>query len=142
MTPATDDIERVLGANRLLSMPPKRRPQLGGEWDALLSIPNRTRRTLIGAGFLTSTGLKPDVAAECISAGVPGVETTDDAVEWYVRTALVSIAEQRRVRHSVRHHRFAVRQGAVSYFDYRDTVAVLAGFPSLWHYRKAKGWTT
>lgn len=134
------ELDRVLDGNPIQSRP-SRPEHAGGEWDPLLALPRRTRRRLIGAGYLNPNGIPPDVAADYIIARVAGVETVDDALGWYVRTALRAIPERRRHAHRSRHHRHAVRCGAATYYELRNLRAIADGYASLWHYRKAKGWT-
>lgn len=91
---AIDELWRVLGADVVRS---PRREYTGGEWDYLKSLPLATRRRLIGGRYLLADGLAPDVAADIICAAVPECETTCDAMEWYVRTALTAIVQTRKV---------------------------------------------
>lgn len=133
-----DELDRVLMGTTVKSTPSG---PAGGEWDYLLALPRRTRRRLIGAGYLTTYGEQPDVAAELIIAHVAGVENIDDAMAWYVRTALRALAERRRLAHHRRHQRHAALNGRRSYYEHRTALAVAAGHRSLWHYRKSKGWT-
>lgn len=134
-----DELDRVVGAATLLS---PTYADDGGEWDPLRALPTRTRRRLAGAGYLTSYGERPDVFAELIVDRVAGIETVDDALDWYVRTSLRAIDERRRQAHRTRHLRTARQHGAASYYEHRTNVARFEhGFRSLWHYRKAKGWT-
>lgn len=139
MTWAAGELERVLGSDALATW--NRDRQRGGEWDALAAVPLRTRQRLQGAGYLRLHGLLPDVAADVICANVSGVEGVDAAVRWYVRTALEAIAQERRVRHRVRHLRVARESGDATYYARRVRLAREAGHSGLWAYRQARGWS-
>lgn len=108
----------------------------GGEWDALAALPSRTLRVLTGARILTPHGYPPDVAAMLVGAALGRDMTPDDLADWLRRVAAPAIAEARTVRQRQGRHRRAVAAGARSYFDYRDTLAVLDGYASLWHRRR------
>jgi hypothetical protein len=137
---ALAELDRVMGAERVATWNARTR-QPGGEWDTIRALPPRSRRRLVGARWLRRDGLPPDVAATIICDAVGDVRTTCEAMQWYCRTALVAIDEARREAHRDRHARAARRLGARSYYDVRATRAVLAGYPSLWHERVARGWT-
>lgn len=136
-----DELDRVVGFNRLQTMPLRDLVRTAGEWDWRRNIPRKTHRRLAGAGYLTSSGEKPDVLADMIINAVPDVTCTDDAIAWYLRHALKAIGENRRERHHYRHKRFARQQGDVSYYAYRTRIALENGHGSLWHMRKDRGWT-
>ena len=135
---ALDELERVVGAEGLASSPGR---HAGGEWDYILSLPRCTRRRLVGAGYMRRTGMSPDELEALIVPRVSGVETTDEAMAWYVRTCLVAIGERRTLARRRRHHRLARRNGFSTYFEYREFLAAREGHASHWHERKHKGWT-
>lgn len=85
------EIDRVLHGNRLASS--SRRTE-HGEWDWLEHVPRRTVRRLIGGGYFGRRGLSMDEAADMICDRVPGVDTLDAAIEWYIRTALAELDER------------------------------------------------
>lgn len=88
--------------------------------------------------------MAPDQLGDVVRRyGPPGAAQWSDCevVAWYVREALAAIEEGRRASHYDRHLAYAKRQGARTYYDLRDTRAVLDGYPSLWAMRKARGWT-
>lgn len=141
---ALDELARVVGPNRALTMPQRALDGAlrgAGEWDWLRQLAPRQRRQLVGAGWLSSVGERPDVLGDMIAASVAGIDCTCAAMDWYTRMARLAIGEQRRDRHRDRHDRYAAEQGCRSYYHLRDTRAVLDGFDSLWHYRQTKGWT-
>lgn len=132
-----DEIARVMGPNRV------RHPvhgSDGGEWDVLRSLPKSTRRTLTGARYLTPTGMLPDVAAEVICAQTR-CDTTCEAMEWYVETALEAIKERRRLAYDRRTHALAQRQGYRTYHQLRTFQAIEQGYDTYRQMRRAKGWT-
>lgn len=114
----------------------------GGEWDYIRALPIKTRRRLAGAGFMARSAMEPDVFADMIRSHAPGMSGASDAEchAWFVRHALLAIAERRRVHHRDRHHAFAQDEGHPSYYALRDARARSAGHRSLWHLRKARGW--
>lgn len=89
------EIERVLAGNALVSSGARSEH---GEWDWLPHVDRRTIRRLTGAGYFARRGVELDVAADLIIARVPGVETFDDAIEWYVTTALRELDERQAAR--------------------------------------------
>ena len=114
--------------------------QPGGEWDVIRSLPPRVKRTLIGSGYLRPGALQPDVAAELIRDQIPGVQTVDDAIEWYVRTALAAIAESRTDAGRRRRNELARKSGHTTYYAYRSEWTRSRGHQSLWQMRKDRGW--
>lgn len=133
------DVARLgLGDGVVTIRHPSRRSR-GGEWDALAALPARTIRRLTGAGVLTPHGLPPDVAAEWVGARLGRDMTPDELADWLHRVVSPAIHERRTERVRLRRHRYAREQGAVTYFDLRDTRAVLAGFPSFWYQRISRG---
>lgn len=137
MTPFGDRFELVLQAEAHRSAP-GRHP--GGEWDAWFALPRRTRRVLIGARFARRGGLEPDVLADLIVRNHPNLGG-ELPLEWFYRSCLEVLAERRRARHRDRHLRVAVESGHGSYYERRCALAVAAGFPSFWAYRRGK-WST
>lgn len=107
----------------------------GGEWDGLAGLPARTIRVLTGARILTTYGIVPDVAAELVGGALGRTMTPDDLADWLRCVVVPSIEEARRDRKRAARHRLAVSAGARTYFDYRDTLAVIEGYRSLWHKR-------
>lgn len=138
---ALDELERVVGGEALASSPSRRGSQAGGEWDVIYGYPRKTRRRLIGAGFMRVGGMPPDVLADTIRPRVPGCETTDDAMRWYVKTCLVALAERRILAHRYRHLCVARRNGHRTYYAHRTAYARSLGFDSVYDMRKKRGWT-
>ena len=136
---AVHELERVMGPERVATWNARTR-QPGGEWDVIRSLPPRTRRRLTGAGFFSAGGLMPDVAADLIVSGVGGVDTVDDALRWYVRTATEAIRQARRGAEANRRAKQAARLGVGSFYEVRVAQARAAGHRSLWAYRQARGW--
>lgn len=136
MTWALNELDRVMGGDVVASGP----VGPGGEWDAIRGIPLRRRRCLIGALYLTPTGLRPDVAAEIIAQRVAGINSIDDAMEWYVRTALTAVGERRIASRLRRRKRLHLRHGYSSEYDYRNARSIERGYRSLWCERVARGW--
>lgn len=134
------ELERVVDGNRLLYMPARCLGGLGGEWDWLRALSAKQRRRLIGAGWLSRVGERPDVLADAIIREVGGVETLDEALTWYVRHALAAIPEARREAHRRRHDRRARALGFPSYYHLRAATAREHGHGSFWHMRKDRGW--
>lgn len=108
---------------------------VGGEWDSLSALPTRCLRSLTGARVLTPYGMPPDVAAEWVGNGLNREMTADDLADWLRMVVWPGIAEARRSRLRASRHARAVALGARSYYDLRDTYAVLEGYNSLWHKR-------
>jgi len=135
---ALREMERVVGADALASSPSSRHAE--PEWDPILSMPPKVLRRLRGAGFMRRGAMQPDVLAALIIDRVPEVETIDDAMRWYVRTALEAIEERRRERHHARHLRVAKSCGHRTYYEHRSEYARSLGYRSLYDMRKAKGW--
>jgi hypothetical protein len=132
---AQGELDRVLGGSSLLH-PAHGDP--GGEWDALRALDRSTLRRLTGARLLTPHGLRPDVAADIIARNVARIEDVDDAMAWFVRTALDAITERRRAAHHRRHALLARRHGYRTYHQYRTFQSVLRGHDSLWYERCAR----
>jgi hypothetical protein len=63
-----------------------------------------------------------------------------EALEWFYRTALASIREQQYARNVDRHRRVARQSGHPSYYARRVALAQAQECPSLWAYRKHRGW--
>lgn len=93
-----------------------------GEWDTLRHYPLRVRRRLAGAGYLARHGDPPDVFADRLVRVFGESTVGPDPIGWYVRTALVAIRERQRAARYRRHH----------------AVARAHGYPTYWHYRKAR----
>lgn len=135
------ELERVVGFNRLMYLPERALERCpGGEWDWLRGMQRRRRRSLIGAGWLSAVGERPDVLAGLIIAQVGGVETTDEALSWYIRHAVAAIHEARREAHRARHDRRARALGHPSYYYVRKALAIEHGHGSFWHMRRDRGW--
>lgn len=134
---ALGELDRVVGSDRLASSPG---PRNGPEWDGLRLMNQRHLRKLRGAGWMRSGAMQPDQLAELIVPRVAGVESIDAAMEWYVRTCLVAIAEAQIVARRHRHRKLAVRNGHPTYYDYRTAQAKANGYESVWHMRKERGW--
>lgn len=92
------EIDRVLAGNPLRSTGAR---NAHGEWDWVDHIDRRTMRRLTGAGYFARAGLSIDEAADMICARVGGVDTLDDAIAWYVRTALAELDERQADRAGV-----------------------------------------
>lgn len=118
---ARAELDRVLGGDRIRT--PKT-TQTGGESDPFRSHSRRDLRRLTGAGYLVAGGLSHDEAADWITDHVPGIENPDDAIDWYVRTALEAIDEARRDRNAAIYAR-------------RKARAIALGWRSFWHRRKS-----
>lgn len=88
------DVDAVCQGERLASS--ARGP--GGEWDAVRAISRRTRRRLIGAGWLRARGVAPDQLAELLGAYFGRDFTSCEAVDWYVRHSLLQLQADRRAR--------------------------------------------
>lgn len=132
-----DEIERVMGPDRV------RHPihgSDGGEWDTLRALPRYEKRVLTGAGYLTVSGLFPDVAAEIICSQTRADDTCE-AMEWYIRTALEAIKEARRLAYDRRTTALARRHGYGTYHQLRTFQAVQEGFDTYRHKRRERGWT-
>lgn len=110
-----------------------------GEYDELRGFSTRELRRLRGAGFLTPSGVAPDVLAHEVAARYREMGT-DACVRWYVRTALVLLdARQTRANYD-RHARVAKAGGHATYFARRNALAVAEGYRSFWERRVALGW--
>lgn len=110
----------------------------GGEWDALRALPRSTLRTLTGARLLTPTGLEPDVATTLVIAPKLGLEDVCSAMAWYAGMALMVVGERRQEAYRRRHQRLAARHGHRTYFAYRNSLSVEAGWRSYWAERKVR----
>lgn len=135
---ALSELDRVVGPEALASSPG---PRNWPEWDYLYSLPRRTRRRLIGAGYMRRGGMQPDLLADVIVPRVAEVETIDDAMEWYVKTCLTAITERRLLAHRRRHLAVARRNGHQTYYQHRTEYARSLGYDSLYDMRRKKKWT-
>jgi hypothetical protein len=124
-----------------LSMDGKRKP--GGEWDYIRALPIKTRRRLTGAGYMAKNAMQPDDFADMIRRNGPNTGRLSDyeCHAWYVSMALRALTERRRAEHRDRHLAYARSRGAPSYYALRNAEAFLDGYDSLWHKRKAMGWS-
>ena len=140
-TPIGDMLYAALGGEPLATWNSSR--SNGGEWDYLRSLSLRTRQRLTGAGYMSKWGTMPDEFADLIRWYAPGMGGKGDTecIAWYVRHALLAITERQRAAHHDRHLAYARSRGAPSYYSLRNSEAFLDGCDSLWHKRKAKGWT-
>lgn len=133
-------LDYVVGGDRIASRPA--RPQYaGGEWDSWWHKPARTRRRLVGAGYAHPRGLAPDQLAEVIASRLGGTVDHRDAVDWYVRHALLALEERRRLVRWERERRLLWQESQPTYYAYRTAWCRDHGYPSVWAYRKALGWT-
>ena len=132
-TPIGDHFDHVVAGEAHRSSP-GRYP--GGEWDAWFALPRRKRRILIGAGFARRHGMWPDDLADLIERRHPNLD--EPPLEWFYRTTFQVLRERRAARNRDRHQRVASQSGHVSYYRRRAALAVEAGYPSFWQYRKAK----
>lgn len=112
---AIDELERVLEGNTVRS---PRAEYVGGEWDHLKALPLPLKRRLIGGRYLTSGGLLPDQAAELVRDKVAGVDTTCDAMAWYVSTCRAAIDQTRRVAEQRRYAARVKRAAAAGQDSY------------------------
>lgn len=131
---AIGELDRVMNGNTVATWNDTRDP--GGEFDYLRGLPRRTIKRLIGAGYLSPYGLMPDVAADYIAEYVSGIDSTDDAMRWYVRMAIAAIDERRMIARRERDERLINRRGFPTYYAMRNAAARSAGYKSLWHMRK------
>lgn len=116
----------------------------GGEHDAVRSLTARQRRSLVGAGYLSARGGEhPDVFADCLrDHGADWAGMTDcDALLTWCRMVLAGLVERRAERKRARRLKLATAAQCDTEYIYRTMQAIRAGFGSLWHYRKARGWT-
>jgi hypothetical protein len=134
---ALDELDRVVGAEALASKSGK---HSGGEWDYLMQQPAKTRRRLIGAGYMRVGGMQPDQLAELIIDNVATVETTDAAMFWYVNTCLVALKEARLLAGRRFATRTARRNGHQTYYQPRTAEPKRLGYRSVYNMRKARGW--
>lgn len=105
------DVDAICNGERLASS--ARGP--GGEWDAVRAISRRTRRRLIGAGWLRARGLAPDQMAEVLGAHFGRDFTSCEAVEWYVRHSLLQLQAERRARWARQYQARNARARALGY---------------------------
>lgn len=149
-TPINDMLSNATGGEPLptwnrnrgrIGMDGKRKA--GGEWDYIRSLPIRTRRRLAGAGFMALGAMMPDEFADMLRDNVPHLAGRGDGEchAWFVKHALLALAERRQAEHHDRHLAYARSRGAPSYYALRNAEAFLDGYDSLWHLRKAKGWS-
>lgn len=108
----------------------------GGEWDTIRSIPRGIRRTLTGAKLLTPGGMFPDDAATHVIGPATGLYDTCEAMEWFVKHAMLMIRERRQTNHYARHLKVAKRYGYKTYYAYRTFMAIELGFESIYDMRK------
>jgi len=136
---ALDELDRVVGSEALASSPT--RWNVGqGEWDYLHLLPRKTLRRLRGARYMRVGGMQPDVLAELIAPNVAGCDSTDAAMEWYVKTCLVAVAEARLIAGRKHRLRVAQRNGHQNYYQYRTESAKRQGYDSVYKMRKGRGW--
>ena len=95
---AGGEIERVLWGNVLQSTG---HAHDHGEWDWLPLVDKRTMRRLTGAGYFARNGIALDEAIDMIVERVGGVETRDQALDWYISTALRELDERQGRRAGV-----------------------------------------
>jgi len=149
-TPVGDMLHSVLGGEPMPTwnrnrghrgMDGKRKP--GGEWDYIRALPLKTRRRLTGAGYMAKNAMSPDDFADMIRRYAPGMGSAGDTEchAWYVKHALLALTERRQADRYDRHLAYARSRGAPSYYALRNAEAFLDGYDSLWHKRKAKGWS-
>ena len=134
---ALDELDRVVGSERLASSPG---PRNGPEWDGLRLMNPRKLHRLRGARWMVPGAMQPDQLAEVIVPRVADVESIDDAIEWYVKMCLIAIDEARTAAGRRRRGKLARRNGHPTYYAYRDEQARQQGHESLWHLRKERGW--
>lgn len=145
-TPVADRLDVIMGGECLatwnssrghLGMDGKRHP--GGEWDALRATPIRVRRRLTAAGYLARGGMQADTFADMLVRN--GAPDTGDPIAWYLREALRALRERQTAARVRRHALLARHNGHESYYAYRQAKCQEAGYASVWHYRKERGWT-
>lgn len=134
-TPINDRLNDIVHGSTLATF----HGQRGGEWDTLRNTPLRVRQRLTGAGWMSRMGEKPDVFADLILSYGQGFRP-DDPIEWYIKHAQRAIYERRWAMHRDRMRRTAKAAGHASYYEYRTEQARAAGFDSVWHMRKERGW--
>lgn len=134
---AIDLLEQAVGSSRLAYPHAWRQ---GGEWDTLKALPVSTKRQLLGAGYLTSNGVEPDILADWIIAKQADCHDVDTAIDWYITTARTAMVERRRAAHHQRHLALAKACGARSWHHYREGLARLNGYDSYRAERRARGW--
>lgn len=132
-TPIGDHFDRIVRGEAHRSSP-GRHP--GGEWDAWFALRRRSRRILTGAGFARRNAMWPDDLADMIERNHPNLD--EPALDWFYRTAFEVLRERRHARNRARHLRVANQSGHSTYYQRRQALAVDAGYPSFWQYRKAK----
>lgn len=95
--------------------------QPGGEWDYIRSLPIKTRRRLTSAGYMAKHGMQPDKFADMIREYAPGMRNLSDGEchAWYVKHALLALAERRRAQHYDRHLAYARHLGHPTYYALR-----------------------
>lgn len=139
-TPIGDHFDHVVRGEAQRSSPgnPKHRRHRhrGGEWDAWFALPRRKRRILIGARFARRNAMWPDELADMIERNHPNLD--GPPLDWFYRTAFEVLRERRAARNRDRHLRVARQSGHSTYYRRRAALAVEAGYPSFWQYRKAK----
>lgn len=136
------DDERFLAD--LVNMVPLRTRDRNGElYDEYLKLSLGTLRRLYGAGWCSATrGMPPDELHHWLLEHPCGRDFAKpgDAVDYILRLARHAMEVGPAHRHRVRHDRYARRLGHLDYYGLRDARARDAGFRSLWHYRRHRGW--
>lgn len=133
-----DELDRVMLGNTV------RHPAhggAGGEWDTLRRAPRGVLRRLTGARLLTPHGEEPDVAATYYIGPNAGIWDVCEAMEWYLRICILFVDDRQRIANFERHIKLARRHGCRSYFEYRDGLSKLGGYPS-YHYERKQRWPT
>lgn len=85
-------------------------------------------------------GEQPDVFADLLRR-YAGSQVEPDPIDWFLRTATRAVREAQAAANLDRHRRVARSTGHKTYYAHRDAWCRLHGYPSLWAYRKAMGWT-
>lgn len=135
-TPIMDRLEQVTGGTTLATF----HGQSGGEWDTLRHTSLSVRRSLTSTRWMSLDGEKPDVFADLLRTYGPS-DVEPDPIAWFVREARQANAEARTARHRAVMLRVARRHGYRTYHEYRTEQARQQGHDSVWHMRKARGWT-
>jgi hypothetical protein len=71
------------------------------EWDWHNLFPKRAFRRLTGAGYFRADGMNIDEFTDLVISRVPGVDTLDAAMDWYMTTALAELDERQADRAGV-----------------------------------------
>jgi hypothetical protein len=128
-----DEFHRVMRGNSVLH---PIHGGTGGEWDTLRRAPAKVLRRLTGARWLTPYGMAPDQVACELTGPYKGIDDVDDAMTWFLRTAVAALDERRARRHWERHQAVARRHGYKTYYDYRTWLAIEKGYHSVWDMRR------